>query len=118
MDQKDRKCGLCGGAVFCTYKTEKIEHPARDERGGFIFETKLDKETGQPYQHQVMVTFTVRGLGTWHCVRGCRKRDIKVTRFVGAGKEQERKVNGDGSYTIRDEYLRQVPVTRQIPVSF
>ncbi len=30
-------------------------------------------------------------LGTWSCVNKCRKRQLTTPRFIGSGKESERK---------------------------
>lgn len=112
---KKRVCGNCGGHVYLQVERSTIEHPARDERGRFIYELAVDKETGQVYEKQVMVSWPIRGLGTWHCINGCKDREVKVTRFVGAGKEEELEARGK-DFVVRDEYMKQVPVTRHIPV--
>ncbi len=73
MEKKQaRKCGNCGGKVYLVVKTDTIEHPARDNRGREIFEMKQDKVTGQWFEKQVMVSWPIRGLGTWHCTNGCK----------------------------------------------
>jgi hypothetical protein len=112
-----RVCGTCGGKVHLVSAKDTIDHPARDERGRYIYDRKLDRATGQMMDVQVMITHPIRGLGTWHCENNCKDRQIKVKRFVGAGKEEERLGNGE-KYTVNDSFIREVPVTRHIPVVF
>jgi hypothetical protein len=110
-----KKCDNCGGRVYLATSKSTIEHPARNERGQFIYEQKWDKESRQMVEKQVMVSWPIRGLGTWHCVNGCKDRAVKVKRFVGAGKETER-VGTAAGYRVKEEYLQDISVTRHILV--
>lgn len=81
------RCGTCKSSnVSINVKREKIEHPARDERGREIFEEKLNPETGRYESRQKMVAVPVRGLGTWRChssvCRGVKRGVERVQRAI------------------------------------
>jgi hypothetical protein len=46
------------------------------------------------------------GLGTWHCQRGCHKRRLRVEKFIGCGKENER-----GRYAT---FVRVAPIKVEV----
>ncbi len=75
--KNQKKCAECGGKVFLTTNKSTIEHPAHDERGRPIYERVLNKVTRQIEERQVMVTWNIRGLGTWYCQNGCKGK-VKV----------------------------------------
>jgi len=100
-----RKCGTCGGPVTSHHEAFQIEHPARDERGRFLYETVVDKKTGARSERQIMIKVDARGLGHWSCNNGCGKRKGVRTHQLdsnNSGKECERKLAGMPLPTTRD----------------
>lgn len=60
------------------------------------------------------------GLGTWHCINGCKPRLVKIVRPVFSGKEDE---VGRGSdqvliqgLNLQSEFVKTVTVRRPIKV--
>jgi len=86
-----RRCAKCKGPVTLNRLTTKIPHP-----------------------HDPNREIEVQGLGTWHCVNGCRPRTVTVPTFIGAGKQSEVRAQGI-DYAIRDEYI--VPRERRRPIA-
>lgn len=96
---KKRVCGSCGGGVRHSRKVEEIDNP------------NYDKNTNPHVPKKI----TIQGLGTWHCIKGCGKRLVKVTRFVGSGKENELIGSGENRRP-KEEYMQVTTVERHAKV--
>lgn len=100
-----RTCNACQGSVTSSHESFQIEHLARDERGRFIYETVVDKKTGERSERAVTFKVTGRGLGHWTCDNRCPKRKGVRLHHVdsnNSGKENERNLHGSPLPTRRD----------------
>ena len=91
-----RKCGICGGNVRKHHEAFKLNYPVLDGNGQPVEKIGKDGKVSIATYEK-----TMRGLGHWHCVNGCKKRQVQIQRRADSGKESE-KAKTDSFPVVRD----------------
>lgn len=68
-------CAKCGGLAHASHQSARVERFVGSSNESSRWDDRLDPDKERPKT----VTYSVTGLGTWHCSGGCQGK-VKVRR--------------------------------------